>query len=421
MGLAPARGRFTNLSSSLGSGRRLSGTVNHATRAALVVTEVARAMMLLVSAGLLGRSLVRLLGVNVGFDTSHLLTMEINSTGTRYASDSSVFDFHDRVREAVSALPGVVSVAVSSQLPLGGNLDMYGVADLDNLPANLEQVPYGDRYTVSTDYLSTMRIPIIMGRGFTASEAAEESNKVALVSDALAKRLWPNESPLGKRIRVGGASGPARTVVGVTGNIRHSGLDAKTTLQWYVPERQFGADNQEVLIVRTAGDPAALATTVRRTIAAIDPTQPIVKIATMEDVVAASTSQRRLALVLFGTFAAAALLLAIAGIYGVLAGTVSERTREIGVRSALGATPGRLIGLIMGQGGRLAAVGIVLGLAGSFALTRYLQSLLFGVAPNDLMTLVGVCLLLGAVTLAACLVPAARAARVDPSAALRSE
>lgn len=149
--------------------------------------------------------------------------------------------------------------------------------------------------------------------------------------------------------------------------------------------------------------------------------QPIVKIATMEDLVSASTSQRRLALVLFGAFAAAALLLAVAGIYGVLAGTVSERTREIGVRSALGATPTSLIGMIVGQGGCLAAIGIALGLAGSFALTRYLQSLLFGVAPNDLVTLAAVCVLLGGVTLAACFVPATRAARVDPSTALRSE
>jgi putative ABC transport system permease protein len=193
-------------------------------------------------------------------------------------------------------------------------------------------------------------------------------------------------------------------------------------MQWYIPERQmFFADNQEALAVRTTGDPAALVPAVRRTIAAIDPTQPIVKIATMDDLVSASTSQRRLALVLFGAFAAAALLLAVAGIYGVLAGTVSERTREIGVRSALGATPTSLIGMIVGQGGRLAALGIALGLAGSFVLTRYLQSLLFGVAPNDLVTLAGVCVLLGGVTLAACFVPAARAARVDPSTALRSE
>jgi putative ABC transport system permease protein len=386
-----------------------------------VVVEVALAMMLLVSAGLLGRSLLRLMGMNAGFDTTHLLTLEINSSGPRYANDTAVFAFHDRVREAVSALPGVVSVAVANQLPLAGNVDMYGVSDYDNPPPNPELVPFGDRYTVSTEYLATMRIPIVAGRGFTQSDNVAEGNKVALVSEALAKRLWPNESPLGKRIKVGGRDGLARTVIGVTGNIRHSGLDAKTTMQWYIPERQFDSDNQEALIVRTAGDPASLASAVRRAVAAIDPTQPIVKIATMDEVVSASTSQRRLALVLFGTFAAAALLLAIAGIYGVLSGSVSERTREIGVRSALGATPRSLIGLIVAQGGRLAAIGIALGLAGSFALTRYLQSLLFGVPPNDAVTLAGVCLLLGGVTLAACLVPAARAARVDPNTALRSE
>lgn len=422
MGLAPARGRFVDLSAALRSGRRLSGTANHATRATLVVGEIALAVMLLVSAGLLGRSLVQLLGMNAGFDTTHLLTLEINSTGARYPNDTSVFNYHDRVRELVGALPGVTSVAVANQLPLGGNVDMYGVIDPANVPANPELVPSGDRYAVSTEYLRTMRIPILAGRGFEASDEIAGANKVALVSAALGQRLWPNESPIGKGIRVGGLDAPVRTIVGVTGNVRHTGLDAKTTLQWYVPERQmFFSDNQEMLIVRTAGDPAALAAPVRRTIAAIDPTQPIVKIATMDEVVAASTSQRRLALVLFGAFATAALLLAIAGIYGVLAGSVSERTREIGVRSALGATPHSLIGLIVGQGGRLAALGIVLGLGGSFALTRYLQSLLFGIAPNDPATLVGVCVLLSCVTLAACLVPASRAARVDPSAALRSE
>ncbi|MGH7620743.1 MAG: FtsX-like permease family protein, partial [Gemmatimonadaceae bacterium] len=198
--------------------------------------------------------------------------------------------------------------------------------------------------------------------------------------------------------------------------------DATTTMQLYIPERQmFFADNQEMLIVRTAGDPAALAAAVRRTIAAIDPTQPIDKISTMDDVVSASTSQRRLAMILFAAFAAAALLLAVAGIYGVLAGAVSERTREIGVRSALGATPGSIIALVVGQGGRLAAVGMLLGLGGSIALTRYLRSLLFGIAPNDPATFVGVCVILACVTIGACIMPAARAARVDPSTALRSE
>jgi putative ABC transport system permease protein len=422
MGLAPARRRDEELGSSLRSGRRLSGTRNHATRASLVVVEVALAVMLLVSAGLMGRSLVRLLGMNAGFDATHLLTLEINSTGANYPTSEAVYAYHDRVREAVAAIPGVLNVAVANQLPLGGNMDAYGITDPANPPANPELVPSGDRYTVSAGYLATMRIPILAGRGFTASDVADTNTKIAMVSAALAQRVWPNESALGKQIRIGGADAPARTIIGVVGNVRHSGLDAETTMQWYIPERQmFFADNQEVLIVRTTGDPSAVSSAVRRVISAIDPTQPIVKLATMDQVVAASISQRRLALVLFSAFATAAMLLAVAGIYGVLAGSVAERTREIGVRSALGATPGNIIALVVGEGGRLAAIGIVLGLGGSFAMTRYIRTLLFGIAPNDPATLVGVCVLLSGVTVAACLIPATRAARVDPSSSLRSE
>ena len=299
---------------------------------------------------------------------------------------------------------------------------MYGVIDPENIPSNPELVPSGDRYVVPPGYFATMRIPILRGRAFTAVDAADTSNKVALVSAALAQRMWPGANPLGKRIRVGGVKAPDRVVIGVTGNVHHRGLDAATTLQWYAPEHQWlDADNQVVLVVRTAGDPAAIAPTVRKTIASIDATQPIINVATMDQVIATSTTQRRLALVLFGAFAVAALLLSVAGIYGVLAGSVAERTREIGVRSALGATPRDIVGLVVGQGGRLSALGIILGLAGSLALTRYLRTLLFGIGPNDPATLVGVAALLVLVTLLACLIPAIRAARVDPSRALQSE
>jgi len=422
MGLAPARGPAADLGVNLRSGRRLSGGRNHLTRMTLVVGEVALAVMLLVSAGLVARSLIRLLSVDAGFDPTHLLTMEINSSGANYKDDSRVFAYHDRVRDAVAALPGVKSVAVSNQMPLGGNVDRYGVIDPENVPSNPELVPSGDRYVVSQSYLSTMRIPILRGRNFTPVEAADTSNKVALVSAALAQRMWPGQDALGKHIRVGSPKGPGRLVIGVTGNVRHVGLDATTTMQWYAPERQWlDADSQEILIVRTAGDPAAMAAVVRNTIAAIDPTQPIVKLATMDQVIAASTGQRRLALVLFAAFAVAALLLAVAGIYGVLAGSVAERTREIGVRSALGATPRNIIALVVSQGGRLSAIGIAIGVAGSLALTRYLRTFLFGIAPNDATTLIGVAMLLGIVTLVACWIPAMRAARVDPSRALRSD
>lgn len=421
MGLVPARSPSGDLGIGLRSGRRLIGRRNHALRVSLVIGEIALAMLLLVSAGLVSRSLIRLLSVDIGFDAQHLLTLEINSVGKRYNSNESVWAYHDRVRGAIRALPGVADVAVANQLPLGGNLDMYGVLDPDNLPSNPEMTPSADRYAVSEGYFKTMRIPVIRGRSFTATEHADTNQRLAMVSQGLADKLWPGVDPVGKRIRLGGLKGVDRRVIGVAGNVKHRGLDATTGMQWYVPERQWFSDNQEVLIVRTTVDPASLASPVRTAVSAIDATQPVVNIATMDRVISMSTAQRRLALVLFAAFAVAALLLAVAGIYGVLAGSVAERTSEIGVRSALGATPRDIIGLVVGQGGRLAAIGIGLGLLGSIAATRYLHSLLFNISPNDPVTLGGVAALLACVTLAACWIPARRAARVDPSRALRSE
>jgi putative ABC transport system permease protein len=412
--------RDGELGSSLRSSKRLSTGAHHVTRSALVVAEVALAVMLLVSAGLVGKSLVKLLSVNAGFDARNLLTMEVDVVGPRYADDAAVFAYHDRVRQAVRALPGVVSVGLANQIPLGGNMDSYGVMNADNPPLNPELVPSGDRYVVSTDYLATMRIPILRGRTFTDAENRDSVPLVALVSEALAAKVWPGEDPIGKHFRVGGANGPIRTVVGITGNVKHFGLDAATTQQWYAPERQWlQADAQVMLVIRTKTDPTSLAASVRQAIASIDPTQPVIKIATMDRLVAASTAQRRLALVLFGAFAIAALLLAVAGIYGVLAGSVAERTREIGLRSALGATPKEIVALVVRQGGLLALGGIALGVLGSFALTRFLTTFLFGVDPRDPATMAIVVTVLAAVTLAACVVPAARAVRIDPSEALR--
>jgi ABC-type antimicrobial peptide transport system permease subunit len=234
--------------------------------------------------------------------------------------------------------------------------------------------------------------------------------------------MWPGANPLGKRLRVGGIKGPNRVVIGVTGNVRHRGLDATTTLQWYVPEHQWlEADNQSFSSFALRAIQARLRRPSEKQSRRSTRRSPIINVATMDQVIATSTTQRRLALVLFGAFAVAALLLSVAGIYGVLAGSVAERTREIGVRSALGATPANIVGLIVRQGGRLSALGILLGLAGSLAVTRYLRTLLFGIGPNDPATLVGVAMLLGLVTLLACLIPGTRAARVDPSRALQSE
>lgn len=423
VGLAPRRGRkMTNIADGLRSGRRLTGTRHSAIRAGLVVGELALALMLLVSAGLLARSVVRLLDVDKGFDANNLLTLEINSTGAAYPDNESIFAFHDRVRDAVRALPGVSSVGVVNQLPLGGNMDGYGIAAQDKPTSNPEMVPSGDRYVVSADFLQTMRIPLIEGRAFTVVDERDTTNLVAMVSQALAAKIWPGESAIGKRVRMGGDDRPWRTVIGVTKNVHHQGLDAAQTMQFYVPERQwFFSDNQEILVVRTKMDPNAIAGLVRRTIHDIDPSQPIVGIASMEQVVVNSTGQRRLALVLFAGFAIAALLLSVAGIYGVLAGNVAERTREIGLRAALGATPGRILRLVVGHGARLAAVGLGLGVLGALALTKSLQAMLFGVGPHDPTTIIAATAVLLATTLIACLVPALRAVRVDPSQAFRSD
>jgi putative ABC transport system permease protein len=420
MALVPGRARDAHLGERLRSGRRLAGGAQHFTRSTLVVIEVSVAVMLLISAGLLARSLVRLLRVDAGFDASHLLTLEVDAVGSRYADNASVYVFHDRIRDAVRVLPGVVGVTLTNQMPLGGNVDSYGVVDFDNPPSNPELAPYGDRYVVPPDFFSTMRIPVMRGRAFTTADVADSAHRVVLVSAALAERLWPGTDAIGRHIRLGGPDAPSRTVIGVVGNVKHAGLDATTTMQWYAPERQWGSsDSQVMLIVRTANDPASVAASVRRTIASIDATQPVIRVATMDQVIAQSTAQRRLALVLFAAFAGAALLLSIAGIYGVLAGSVAERTREIGLRSALGAAPREIVALVVRQGGALAFLGIVLGLGGAILLTRFLRTLLFGVAPNDPATLSASVAILGVITLAACAIPAIRAVRIDPSEALR--
>jgi putative ABC transport system permease protein len=421
MAVIPGGYRRAQLGQALRSGSRLAGGVHHVTRSTLVIAEVSIAVMLLMSAGLLARSLVRLLSVDAGFDTSHLLTLEVDAIGRRYAEDAAVYDLHDRIRDAVRALPGVVGVTLTNQMPLGGNMDSYGVVDVDNPPANPELAPYGDRYVVTPDFFATMRIPLLRGRAFTPVDLVDSTHRVVLVSAALAERLWPGADPIGRHLRMGGTTGPVRTVIGVAGNVKHSGLDATTTMQWYAPERQWDfSDSQVRLIVRTATDPANMAASVRAAIASVDATQPVIRVVTMDQAIARTTAQRRLALALFAAFAAAALLLSVAGIYGVLAGSVAERTREIGLRSALGATPREIVALVIRQGGVLAVIGIVVGLGGAFVLTRFLRTMLFGVMPSDPTTLIATVVVLGVVTLAACAIPAIRAVRIDPSEALRN-
>ncbi|HEU4997143.1 MAG TPA: ABC transporter permease [Gemmatimonadaceae bacterium] len=423
VGLAPAlgAGRARLFDALRGGGRSVAGQ-RHRLRAALVIAEVALALMLVVGAGLLGHSLLRLLSVNPGFDVSRLVTMEVQAIGPAYQTSASVFANHDRLRAAVRAVPGVEDVGLATQLPLGGNFDRYGIAARDKPLDNPELAPSADRYTVSADFIRAMRIPILRGRGFTEAEAADSNVQIAIVSDALAKRIWPGEDAIGRYIRMGGPTRPWKQVVGIVGNVRHTGLDATETLQVYVPERQwYYEENSMVLVVRTRGEPASTIPAVVEAARGVDPLQPIAKVATMENVVATSTSQRRLGLLLFVAFGVIALLLASAGIYGVLAGSVAERTREFGLRTAMGATPAAIVSLVLRQAGGLALAGLVLGGIGAIALSRYLRALLFGVAPTDPVAVAFATLVITVVALVACLVPARRAVRVDPMTALRTE
>ena len=423
VGLAPlatTAGRFAF--DTMRGATRVAGRRRHRAQAGIVVGEVALALMLLVGTGLLGRSLLSLLSVNPGFDTAHLLTLEIESIGTHYSDAAAVWSYHDRVREAVAAVSGVATADVTSQIPLGENFDGNGVTAQDKPLDNPELGPSGQLYVVSPGFLRTMHIPLLQGRDFGAAEARDSTPPVAILSASLAKRIWGPESALGKRIQVGGPDTPWRTVVGIAGDVRHTGLDATNLQGFYLPERQWTwAHDQVVLVVRTNTDPAAIAPAVVRAVRSIDPAQPIMHVRTGADVIATSTARRRLALALFAAFGIVATLLSAAGVYGVLAGAVAERRREIGIRTAVGATPRAIVGLVLRRGLLLAGAGMGLGLAGAVALSRYLRAMLFSVGPTDPFTLTGTVALLGAVALAACLVPAWRAMRVDPVTALRAE
>jgi putative ABC transport system permease protein len=424
IGLVPAfsAGRARLFDTIRAGGRSAVGVGRHRVRATLVVAEVALALMLAIGASLLGRSLIRLLDVDPGFDETHLLTMQVQATGPKYDTDETVYRNHEQLLRAVRVLPGVTGAALATQLPLGGYMDRYGVQAQDKLLDNPELAPSADRYTVSTDFHRTMRIPLLRGRTFTEAEAADSNVQVAIVSEGLAKRIWPGEDAIGKYIRLGEPTRPWKQVIGISGDIRHSGLDATERLQVYLPERHsFGAQTVMLLVVRTAGDPAALTSAVHNAVREVDPLQPITKVATMERVIAKSTAQRRLGVVLFIVFGGIALILAAAGIYGVLAGSVEERTREFGVRSALGATPVAIVSIVLRSAGRLAVLGIVLGVGGAVALSGYLRTLLYGIEPTDPLAAALAVGVVSVVVVAACLVPARRAVRVDPMTALRAD
>jgi putative ABC transport system permease protein len=392
------------------------------TRRIFVVAEIAIALVLLIGTGLLLRSLGRLFAIDPGFDASHVLTMQVQVSGHRFDEDAARVRFFEQALEAVRHVPGVESAAFTSQLPLSGDLDSYGV-QFQSDGANGNEA--GLRYAVSPGYFETMRIPLRRGRLLDQHDT-NGAPQAVLLSESFARRKFPNQDPIGQRLRVGPDIGradrPWGTVVGVVGDVKQASLGLSETDSFYTPTSQFSwVDRAQSLVVRARGDAASLTPAIENAIWAIDREQPIVRIATMDSLRDRSESQRRFVLMLFEAFGLVALALASIGVYGVLSGSVSERTREIGVRVAVGATRGNILALIVRQGMILTALGIVIGLVGAMAASQALITLLFGVSRLDPATYLGVIFLLAAVSAIACGIPAWRAARIDPATTLRSE
>ena len=397
--------------------RRTAGR-HQGTRNTLVVAEVALALVLLASSGLLLRSLERLFAVPVGFDSTGLLTMQVQTVGHRFDQDIDAFRFFERALDAVRRAPGVTAAALTSQLPLSGDRDEYGAA-FEATPTQPAETYPVFRYAVSADYIRTLHIPLRLGRALDDHDGAS-GPLVALISESLARARFHGADPIGQRLRIGPA-GPY-AIVGVVGDVKQMSLAMNESDAVYIPATQWPwADRAMSLVVRTSRDAAGLAPVVRQAVWSVDKDQPVVRVATMDHLLAASTSERRFALIVFAAFALAALVLAAAGIYGVLAGSVAERTREMGVRAALGASHRDIVALVLRQGMRLTGLGVVFGLAGAVAATQAIVAMLFGVSRLDPVTYLGVIILLGVVAAFACSVPAWRAAQVDPASTLRAE
>jgi putative ABC transport system permease protein len=420
-GLAPAL-QFSkpNLNDALKEGGRQGSSSSHRLRSSLIVLEVALSLVLLIGAGLMMRSFLALLKTDPGFNSDNLLTMNLVLPVAKYKEEAQRADFFAALVQRVKDLPGVESAAVVSHLPLGGSnaSDDFLIEGAPEPPPGKENE---SRYRVCTpDYFRTMGISILKGRAFTDQDRAG-STPVVIVNQSLADKYWPNGNVLGKRIRLYGPldRAPWMEIVGVMQNVKHE-LNIPVTPELFLPHAQDSWYGM-VLVAKTRVEPSAMTAEIKQQVWNLDKDQPVFDVRTMYEVRAISVALYSFSSVMMGVFAAVAILLSAIGIYGVMAFAVTQRTHEIGVRIALGAQSGDVLKLVLSHGMMLALLGVVIGLAGSWALTRFIANLLVGVGTTDLLTFGGLSLFLLVVAFLATYLPARRAMKVDPLVALRYE
>jgi len=430
-GLAPAlQASKPDLTESLKEGGKGAGAdpSHRRLRSLLVVSEVTLALVLLVGAGLMIKSFIVLQRVDPGFKPENVLSLRVLLPPEKYAEPQQKRNFFTELVQRAGALPGVEAVGAVTYLPLSGSrndrsFSIEGRAGMSGQPG--ESQPGADYVGVSENYFEVMQTPLVTGRRFTEADSREPAG--AIINETMARRFWPDEDAIGQRIRLGNLQSPFpwMTIVGVAKDMRHSGLDAEVKPTIFVPYLQprlpAFAVGSMFLVVRSNIDAASLVTPLRTEVLAMDKDQPITNVNTMRQRLAESTAGRRFQMLLFGVFGSTALMLAAIGIYGVMSYTVTQRTREIGIRMALGAQRTHVLRLVIGQGMLLVLIGVGVGLAAALALTRLMSSLLFGVTATDPITFAAVSVLLAGVALTACFVPARRAAKVDPMVALRYE
>ncbi|MEP6691798.1 MAG: ABC transporter permease [Gemmatimonadaceae bacterium] len=427
-GLVPAlRGSRGDSADTLREGGKTSaaGTSLRSARGALVVAEVALAVVTLTGAGLMVRSLWKLQATEIGFDPSHVMTMQLSLPPKAYETDERIVAFYQQLTERVRAIPGVRAAAVAGQLPMAGGLSMWSIFLDGRVVKVISEAPSAAPQQVTADYFQAMRIPVVRGRAFTDADR-DGAPFVTVVNETMAKQFWPGQDAIGHTLKMFNDKSPWATIVGVVKDVRSGGIQEDVPPTMYFPHAQAGksayyAPRGMTIAVRTTGEPSSVVPAVRAAVRALDASVPVSLVRPMDEIVSASIASRRFSTALLATFAALALVLAGIGIYGVIAYGVSQRTYEIGLRMALGAQRRSVMALVMTQGMRMAMLGLALGIAGALAVTRALGSLLVGVTAVDVPTLGAVSVALAVVAALACLLPARRATNVSPTEALRTD